>query len=679
MPPMPPMQLAPHREQLAGMLCEAAEIEHCLMCCYLYAAFSLKERADEDLTEDELAAVRRWKREVVRIATDEMLHLALVNNLLVSIGASPHYRRFNFPIAGGLFPADIGVALTPFDEATLDHFVYVERPRDVAERDGESYRAMKDTSFTRRMLSGRLMVFTEDYETVGQLYQTIADSFRVLHDGLGAQRLFVGPEGAQLGHQDFRLDGLCRVTRLKDALAAIELIVRQGEGSPAEQANCHYARFVAIRSEWQALKRRRPGFVPFRPAASNPVMRSPVVADRVQVLAEPASRILDAGNGAYTLMLRLLALMSDEHICAASDRRAVADQTLLLMHVVADIGSLLTTLPARDDLPGVHAGLTFTVSRQSLHYPSRVAAAALLEEAMHALGRRLDEFAPQFPQLRRHAAQLQAWRACWIRDEERVAPAPVPVAPAPAAAAPAAAHQAAQPSARQVAEAPGASSSSITTAVGQDVTVHFNTKRCIHARHCVTGEPEVFLANVPGDWIYPDKATPERLAIVAHCCPSGAITYERHDGQPGEAAPKVNLVRVRENGPLAVHASVALAWPGGRVEPLKRATLCRCGRSSNKPFCDGSHTGSDGAAPFATSGEITTRPSEPLAARDGRLDVEPLRNGPLELRGNLEILCGTGRTVDRLQSVRLCRCGRSGDKPFCDGSHAVAGFVADGL
>jgi CDGSH-type Zn-finger protein/uncharacterized Fe-S cluster protein YjdI len=660
------MQIAPHREQLAGMLCEAAEIEHCLMCCYLYAGFSLKEHADEGLDEVELAAVRRWKREVIRIATDEMLHLALANNLLLSIGASPHYRRFNFPISGGLFPADIGVALTPFDEATLDHFVYVERPRDVAERDGASYSAMKDPSLTRRMLTGRLMLFTEDYDTVGELYQTIAESFRVLHDSLGAQRLFVGPQGAQLGQQDFRLGGLCRIADLKDALAAIELIVRQGEGSASEQGDCHYARFVAIRREWQQLKARRPGFVPYRPAARNPVMRSPVTTDRVQVLAEPASRILDAGNAAYVLMQRLLALMSDEHICTASDRRAVADQTLLLMHVVADVGSLLTTLPARDDLPGVNAGLTFTVSRQSLHYPSRTAAAAVLEEATHALGRRLEEFVPQFPQLRRHAAQLMGWQASWITQEERAAPAVAMPQAAPEAAAPPAA-------------SPAAPSSSITTAVGQDLTVHFDTKRCIHARHCVTGEPEVFLANVPGDWIYPDNATPERLAIVAHCCPSGAITYERHDGRPGEAPPKVNLVRVRENGPLAVHAGIALAWPDGRVEPLKRATLCRCGRSSNKPFCDGSHTGSDGAPPFVTSGEIATRPSEPLAVRDGRLDVEPLRNGPLELRGNLEILCGTGRTVDRLQAVRLCRCGRSGDKPFCDGSHAAAGFVADGV
>src|SRR6516225_9799044 len=70
-----------HREALIYMLCEAAEIEHAIMCQYLYAAFSLKQSADEGLTDTELAAVDRWRQTVSHIATQEMLHLALVQNL----------------------------------------------------------------------------------------------------------------------------------------------------------------------------------------------------------------------------------------------------------------------------------------------------------------------------------------------------------------------------------------------------------------------------------------------------------------------------------------------------------------------------------------------------------------------------------------------------------------------
>jgi hypothetical protein len=53
------MHPASHRDQLVTMLAEAAEIEHCLMCTYLYAAFSLKQREDEGLLANELEAVQR--------------------------------------------------------------------------------------------------------------------------------------------------------------------------------------------------------------------------------------------------------------------------------------------------------------------------------------------------------------------------------------------------------------------------------------------------------------------------------------------------------------------------------------------------------------------------------------------------------------------------------------------
>src|SRR5580693_376304 len=99
------------REQLIGLLAEAAEIEHNLMCCYLYAAFSLKQDADEGLEPQELTAVRRWRGEIVHVAIDEMQHLAWVANLTSAIGGAPHFGRQNFPIAPGAHPAGIVVKL----------------------------------------------------------------------------------------------------------------------------------------------------------------------------------------------------------------------------------------------------------------------------------------------------------------------------------------------------------------------------------------------------------------------------------------------------------------------------------------------------------------------------------------------------------------------------------------
>lgn len=201
---------------------------------------------------------------------------------------------------------------------------------------------------------------------------------------------------------------------------------------------------------------------------------------------------------------------------------------------------------------------------------------------------------------------------------------------------------------------------------GQQVLIRFDGSKCIHSRHCVLSRPDVFVPNVEGEWIHPDRATPEEVAELAHACPSGAITYARLDGA-SEAAPAVNVVRVRENGPLAFTADLVV----GEAAPGRNATLCRCGASKTKPYCDASHV----AVGFVATGEPATQPSEPLVSRAGRLKVTPRPNGPLLVEGNIEICTGTGRTINRTQKTALCRCGGSANKPYCDGTHSKIGFT----
>jgi CDGSH-type Zn-finger protein/uncharacterized Fe-S cluster protein YjdI len=211
--------------------------------------------------------------------------------------------------------------------------------------------------------------------------------------------------------------------------------------------------------------------------------------------------------------------------------------------------------------------------------------------------------------------------------------------------------------------------SDIEVVRGKRALIRFEAKKCIHSRHCVLDRPDVFVPNVEGEWIHPDAATPDEIAALALACPSGAIAFERLDGGANEAAPLVNLARVRENGPLALHADMEIAGHGRAL----RATLCRCGASKNKPFCDGSHT----AAGFQATGEPATKPTEPLEQRSGTLKVTPSKNGPLVLEGALEICSGTGRTIRRVTKAVLCRCGQSSNKPYCDGTHAKVGFVTE--
>ena len=203
------------------------------------------------------------------------------------------------------------------------------------------------------------------------------------------------------------------------------------------------------------------------------------------------------------------------------------------------------------------------------------------------------------------------------------------------------------------------------------VTIRFDAGKCIHSRGCVLVRPDVFVPNVEGEWIHPEAARAEEVAELAHNCPSGAITYVRLDGGAQEAPPVVNLVRVRENGPLAFSAELEMA---GETVPSFRATLCRCGQSKRKPYCDMSH----GTAGFTATGEAPTRASEPLPQRNGPLAITPSENGPLNVSGNLEVVSGTGRTIFRCTKAALCRCGGSSNKPFCDGTHKTNGFRAEG-
>src|SRR6202008_3276696 len=97
--------LTPTREQLIHSLYEAAELEHDLMCTYLYAAFSLKDGEAEGLSKAEAEAVARWKRVILDVAIDEMGHLAAVWNITAGLGASPRFGRTNFPLDRGFLPA----------------------------------------------------------------------------------------------------------------------------------------------------------------------------------------------------------------------------------------------------------------------------------------------------------------------------------------------------------------------------------------------------------------------------------------------------------------------------------------------------------------------------------------------------------------------------------------------
>jgi CDGSH-type Zn-finger protein/uncharacterized Fe-S cluster protein YjdI len=205
---------------------------------------------------------------------------------------------------------------------------------------------------------------------------------------------------------------------------------------------------------------------------------------------------------------------------------------------------------------------------------------------------------------------------------------------------------------------------------GEHITVLNDGKRCIHSRYCVLNLPDVFRPNADGPWIDPTAAATEATIAVITKCPSGALRYRPEGATPAEGAPGVNTIRVWEDGPLAVHAELSIAGDTSS----HRATLCRCGKSFNKPYCDKMHE----KAGFKATGEPEGGEPETLPIKNGPLNVMPTKDGPLHVEGALEICSASGRTITRTMETWLCRCGHSKNKPFCDGSHEAAGFTADG-
>src|SRR5262249_57413817 len=144
--PAEPVLTVDTRDELVYLLGQACELEHGLMCEYLYAQFSLKRGLDEGLTEGQLARVQAWEKALISVIKQEMLHLALATNILTAIGAAPHFERPNFPILSRWYPEGVQIALLPFGERALRHFIYLERPEGMALDDAAGFAAAQHAS-----------------------------------------------------------------------------------------------------------------------------------------------------------------------------------------------------------------------------------------------------------------------------------------------------------------------------------------------------------------------------------------------------------------------------------------------------------------------------------------------------------------------------------------------------
>jgi hypothetical protein len=376
------------RAQLMDALRLASELEHQLMCQYLFAVYSLKrypyerwagpDKKKEIITEAELETVRRWAMKITLITRQEMEHLGLALNLLSAIGGTPSFSRPNMPQKALYYgAAKIKMELTRGDVDTIKRFQKFEKPDQLEEychlepigdndvnqkcasewctqvgKDGASPEAVmaalrdggKDDG-SPPLLQGAPHVdqYGVPFQSVQELYQEIDAGFTFLSQSLGESNLFIGkPRNQIYGGPPSPLNGkmndlnqyglsLIAVTDLKSAHQAIRMIIEQGEGAtapPKYLPNTHFCLFTQIRGEMEASGKL--GTLAARRVVRNPmVRRQPDVTapeEEVTIIDNPDTRrVAELFNQCYEVMLLLLLYLYSDQVKSEEQTNGLMD------------------------------------------------------------------------------------------------------------------------------------------------------------------------------------------------------------------------------------------------------------------------------------------------------------------------------------------------------------------
>jgi len=653
--------LIEHREALIYMLCQAAELEHIIMCQYLFAAFSLKQRLDEGLTEAEQAAVARWRRQILHVAAQEMLHLALVQNLLSAIGGAPHLTRPNLPQPANHYPAGVRLAWLPFGEQALRHFMFLERPEGMDLEDAAGLAAVGRA--TPLMQEGDIVPRLQDFATVGHLYRSIEEGIEHLAAKFGERWLFIGPPRAQATPAAFTWPELIAVTDVASAHRAIDEILEQGEGPRGHWQDAHFGQFVQILDEFQQMRGANPAFDPVRPVLVANVRPCEHASDVLLITDPITARCTDLFNVGYEILLLALERYFAHTEETDAQLATLADLTLgLMLRVIKPLGELITSLPAGPDYPGRTAGPSFELFYESDYLlPHRDAAWILLAE-------RLREAAEFCERIRADADAL-------------VAEALAPVGPVLAGMADSlGTHIPDWGVTATSATAPDHTNTSagrwsalldrateLTRQVMGGVGVTDETTRGI--TELVTESRGVLAAMAEAAGSKPGRfeQAADRLMNSVLEPLARALRSTSTDAAP-HVAPETRLV----NGSAAVDEQIwALAIA---------ATQLRADQREPSELLEATAALQDLAV-------MLTAPQRG-GDRDGRLaelrtiqaelpaEVQSAPDGPYLVTNVEHLVDWLGRPIPTRPQMALCRCGGSAIKPFCDGTHVRIGFTA---
>jgi len=482
--------------------------------------------------------------------------------------------------------------------------------------------------------------FEIDFSTVGEFYHKIEGGFRSIPE----EELFIGPVEAQANARFLDFGGELVTVRDRDsACAAIEMIVEQGEAPTANHPDAHFWVFEGIRAEYeQALKdaaARGERFEPVRPVVSNPMTRHYEDTSGGVLIADPRTHLVaELFNAAYETMLLMLIRFFAHTDETESELEHLSRGTLRLMTtVLRPLGEALTRMPVGPQAPGKTAGPGFGYNRDIHLLPHKRSAWVFFGERLRDLAlaatdlttrhdaqlpgevaeatAALQDLAEQFAPADRTwnaAAEEAAFRAIEAGEPPLIEPGidgPLIVTNVeslvnskgeriqtrPKMSLCRCGHSNNKPFCDGThasvgftgAKSPERTPDGVYDYPGRSITVHYNRLLCAASERCWRGLPEAFrYGHKP--WIVPDGADTHRVVETVRRCPSGALryTFRGHIGPRHVHKPSIRIIR---NGPYEVRGIHLKTDEWNEGASKMHYTLCRCGQSKNKPFCDGSH------------------------------------------------------------------------------------------
>jgi rubrerythrin len=395
------------RQELVELLARAAQIEHDVLCQYLFAAFTMKQRHEEGgVTYEQLELMRRWKGVLMEVARQEMEHLGIVTNLLIAIGEAPRLERPDFPVPKSIFPIDS--QLVPFSAEALLRFVCFEMPGEVPPEEAE-------------YLEARIPDFHPGhFDAIFLLYERVKTLVTTVDPG----DLFIGPfksefltggnavavRGRSLPNNEAAPQivygiSIPVITDAASAAAAIDQIVEEGEGAGGHLETSHFARFLDMYKGLERMQAADPDFEPARPVVSNP--RTSPRRGNTRITNKATIRVSELFDRSYALLIELLMRMfasSDETREDVATLESIAFFPMMTT-VIRPLAEILTELPAFVSTRPERAGPTFVLPDDVPLLPHRRAAwlnldmqLAFLEEL--ALGVAEDDVYPEAVRLR---------------------------------------------------------------------------------------------------------------------------------------------------------------------------------------------------------------------------------------------------------------------------------------